>query len=237
LTIYRRVLVDSYRHLSLRSLDVGASDPTSQQRFDLMQVYVDLHTTSQVARDDGGQGRRTTRQRFVEPDRTETRPLGVLEAIIGHQQMVLLGDPGSGKSTVLTHLALCLAAHSLEPQEKWLTRLTDWPAQEADTVPVLVILRDFARWLQQVARQAELRLLWDFIVTRLEAQNLSFAADALRDRLERGQAILLLDGLDEVPTAQQRTFIRDAVATFAKRYVWCRMVITCRTLSYQDPAW
>ena len=239
LTIYRRVLVDGYRHLSLRSLDMGASDPTGQQqRFDLTQVYVDLHTTTQVARDAGKRRRRTTRQRPAEPERAEVEPLAVLPAIIAHRQMVLLGDPGSGKSTVLTHLALCLAAHSLEPQEQWLARMTDWPATEADTVPILVILRDFARWLQQEARRsAEPRTLWDFIVTRLEAQNLAFAADALHDRLERGQAILLLDGLDEVPTAPQRTFIRDTVAAFARRYKQCRMVVTCRTLSYQDPAW
>ena len=98
-------------------------------------------------------------------------------------------------------------------------------------------LARLCRWLPQTARQAEPRTLWDFIVTRLEAQNLAFATEALHARLEQGQAILLLDGLDEIPTAQQRTFIRDAVAVFARRYPQCRVVVTCRTLSYQDPAW
>ena len=98
-------------------------------------------------------------------------------------------------------------------------------------MPVLVTLRDFGRWLPQTARQAEPRTLWDFIVTRLEAQN-PVATEALHARLEQGQAILLLDGLDEIPTAQQRTFIRDAVAVFARRYP-SAVVVTCRTLSYQ----
>lgn len=71
----------------------------------------------------------------------------------------------------------------------------------------------------------------------LEAQNLTFAADPLHDRLEQGQAILLLDGLDEIPTQRQRAFMRNAVAAFATRYDRCRIIVTCRTLSYQDPAW
>jgi len=41
LAVYRRVLVEGCRHMSLRGLDVGASDPTgAQPRFDLTQVYV-----------------------------------------------------------------------------------------------------------------------------------------------------------------------------------------------------
>ena len=47
----------------------------------------------------------------------------------------------------------------------------------------------------------------------------------------------MLDGLDEIPTERQRTFMRDAVAAFVRRYSQCRVVVTCRTLSYQDPAW
>jgi hypothetical protein len=47
----------------------------------------------------------------------------------------------------------------------------------------------------------------------------------------------LLDGLDEIPTPRQRIFVRDAVITFARRYRQCRLVVTCRTLSYQQLEW
>ena len=233
--IYRRVLVDGCRHMSLRGLDVDASDPTgSQKRFDLAQVYVDLHTTTQIPLTNKGKRRPAEHTPSAE---RETRPLGVLEAVIGQRHVVLLGDPGSGKSTFVTHLALCLATHALEPGKKWLARLTGWPQQEADLVPVSVVLRDFARWLPPKAKKAEPRHLWNFIVDRLKAQNLAFVAKPLHDRLEHGRAILLLDGLDEIPTQRHRTFIRDAVAAFATRYSQCRVLVTCRTFSYQDPAW
>jgi predicted NACHT family NTPase len=48
---------------------------------------------------------------------------------------------------------------------------------------------------------------------------------------------VLFDGLDEIPSAKQRSLVCDAVAEFAKRYAKSRIVVTCRTLSYQDPQW
>jgi predicted NACHT family NTPase len=99
--------------------------------------------------------------------------------------VALLGDPGAGKSTFVTHLVLCLATHALEPGKKRLVRLTGLPQQEADLVPVSVVLRDFAQWLPSKAKKAEPRHLWNFIVDRLKTQNLAFVAKPLHERLER----------------------------------------------------
>ena len=233
---YRHVLVTSCRHLPLRGVDVRASDPTrGQQHLDLARVYVDLHTTTSIPRADGGQGGR--RGRGLGGD-DERRPLTALEAIVRHRHLVLLGDPGSGKSTLLNHLTLCLAAHSVEPQESWLTHMPAWPSQDTDLIPIPVILRDFARWLlAHDVHRAVPQHLWEFVVARLREQNLEVASEPLHDALDRGRALLLLDGLDEVPTAAQRTLMRDVVAACIKRYPRCRVVVTCRTLSYQDTAW
>jgi formylglycine-generating enzyme required for sulfatase activity len=235
LRIYRRVLVQTSGHLPLRGVDVGASDPASgQQRLDLAQVYVNLDTKTQVPLTE--EEKKRERERVL-PEGRETRPLGALEAGVGNRRLVLLGDPGSGKSTFVNHLALCLAVHHLEPKAGWLERLPGWPKQEGEAVPIVVILRDFARWLPEGVRRAEPRHLWDFVVSRLEAQNLAFAVDPLCQALEAGQAVVLLDGLDEIPTQARRSFVRDAVMAFAGRYSHTRLVVTCRTLSYQDPAW
>lgn len=238
LAIYRRVLVQASRHLPLRGVDLGASDPTgSQQRFDLAQVYVNLDTKTQVPLAAGEES-----QRELVGER-ETRPLGVLKATVSNRRLVILGDPGSGKSTFVNHLALCLAAYGLESKgsesecQDWLDRLPGWPEAEANALPVPVVLRDFARWLPGDVKRAEPCHLWDFIVNRLEAQNLALAAEPLHQTLEKGEAFVLLDGLDEIPTKAKRTFVRDAVAAFAGRYPKSRLAITCRTLSYQEPAW
>lgn len=216
LAIYRRVLVSACRHLPLRGVDIGASDPTSGQKpLELAQVYVDLDTKTQVPIT--SEEKKKRKEAPLPVDR-ETRPLGVLEAAANNRRLVILGDPGSGKSTVLNHLALCLAAQSLEPKGNWLARLSCWPNKESDLVPITVVLRDFAQRLPKEAKKAEPQHLWNFVLTRLGAQNLSFAAEPLHAALERGRAIILLDGLDEIPTKAQRTFIRDAVQAFAERY-------------------
>jgi predicted NACHT family NTPase len=147
-----------------------------------------------------------------------------------------LGDPGGGKSTFVNHLAHCLAMQALEPQSKWLDLLPGWPGTEAGMLPIVVILRDFTRGLSdRLPPRAEPSSLWDFIVERLKAQNLGFAADPIRNVLDKGQTLVLLDGLDEVPAVAQRAFVRDAVMAFIQRYPDNRFLITCRVLSYQNP--
>jgi formylglycine-generating enzyme required for sulfatase activity len=234
IAIYRRVYAAGCQNLPLRGIDVGASDAQGNRRhLALEQVYVALDTTTRVQKEEGARGKRN---QPVDAEREESRAVTALEAVIGNRRLVLLGDPGSGKSTFVTHLGLCLALHSHQPQAGWLDRLAGWPTADGDLTPLLVVLRDFARTLP--ARQGQrpsASWLWEFVGERLRAQNLDFVAPALYKLLDAGKVIVLLDGLDEIPTAQQRGQVRDAVQVFTERYPACRMVVTCRTLSYQDP--
>lgn len=221
LRIYRRVLVSSSRHLPLRGVDLGAADPSSGQRgLGLTRVYIDLNTKTREFPD----------KIHAVPELHQDRPLRMLEATVRNRRLVILGNPGSGKSTFLNHLALCLAAG-------WLDWLHGWREDEAAILPIPVVIRDFSRWLPEDVKAVNPRHLWDFIVSRLEAQNLAFAVEPLRQALEEGKAIVLLDGLDEIPSRTKRIAIRNAVSAFARRYDGSRLVATCRVLSYQDPAW
>ena len=65
-------------------------------------------------------------------------------------------------------------------------------------------------------------------------KNLGNVCEIFERRLNSGRAIVLLDGLDEIAENERRTFVRDAVEEFAKRYQKSRFVVTCRVLSYQD---
>jgi len=235
LAIYRRMFVGSARYLPLRGVDIRASDPRGDgQPMALEQVYVALDTTSQRPMTPAERKAAQKEQPNRGDDKMVT--LSALEALIANRRMALLGDPGSGKSTFLTHLGLCLALHGLEPDAGWRDRLSGWPPEEGALLPISVTLRDFARWAKPDAPPTP-SLLWGFVTTRLAEQNLDFAANPLHGALEAGRAILLLDGLDEIPSQASRSHIRDTLAAFLKRYPGCRAVVTCRTLSYQDPAW
>ena len=235
LQIYRRVIFNAERYLPLRGVELGAADPTSgRQRMDLAKVYVDLSTKSNVPIEVEG----SRRKKGVDaPEVREMRPLGALEVAAKHRHMVLLGNPGSGKSTFVNHLALCLAGCKLEPHASWEKDIPDWPKDEVDIIPIPVVLRDFGRSPYTRKQKAEANHLWTFIVRRLKAQKLVFATRPLEQSLEEGRAIVLLDGLDEIANTDQRKFLRDAVAAFAERYPKIRVIVTCRVLSYQDPDW
>ncbi len=235
LRIYRQVLIQSSGALPLRGVDVGASDPASaQSSLGLAHVYIDLDTMTQVAL---SAKERKKAQRAALSGEKETKPLPALQAAVANRQLVLLGDPGGGKTTFVHHLAHCLAANALHPDADWLTNLPGWPQHEADLLPIIVILRDFARSLpKSLPPKALPKHLWEFIADSLTSQNLDFAAEPMRHTLESGKAILLLDGLDEIPTQAQRIFVRDAVNAFVTRHPGNRVLVTCRVLSYQPPA-
>ncbi len=219
LAIYRTVLAYTTSQLSLRGLDIVASDATCKQApLDLAQVYVDLDTTVMVVIQEGE----------FKLDESKQRPLSVIEAVIRNRRLVLLGDPGSGKSTFVRRLAYGLANSA-----EGLPCPTGWPQAEINRLPVLVVLRDYARSIQ--GGDPTCQHLWSFITLRLQAQNLGAAVEPMQECLQKGKALLMFDGLDEVPTREQRRFVRDAVTAFSKRYPDNRYLLTCRILSYQEP--
>lgn len=159
-------------------------------------------------------------------------PLSATQAVASHSCLVLKGDPGSGKSTFISHLTLCLAKYHLEPQKKWLERPEGWPA-DARPLPLTIVLRDFVRAQPERLPEPCPRCLWDFFLKTLADARLSPCADALETALNLGHAIVFLDGLDEVPTDAQRDFVRACTLKFAERFRHSRLVLTCRTIPYE----
>ena len=208
-----------------------ASERMRQQVMDLASVYTTLDTTAQVRVEGEKETGRRTKARLAERPEAETRLLTALEAAAAQRRMVLLGDPGSGKSTFIKHLALCLAGESLEPGHDWLARLQpQWP--HGPLFPLLVVLRDFAR---SPHCDGTADGLWRFLGGELA----SFAPRLQRRMVDDGGVLVLFDGLDEVTEEAQRIRVRDAVANFASRYNHPRnrYLVTCRVYAYQDPRW
>ena len=223
--------------LHLRGMDPRAADVTRQETMSLAAVYTALDTSRRVPlsdeelaalkeRERGPLEVTGARQRGERPQ----RPMSALEAASRFDQLVLLGDPGAGKTTFANYLALRLAQAALggdEPED-----LPGWT--RGPLVPVRIILRDLAH-SPHLARRGSATALWDFVTETLVEAHLAGAAPALRERLD-GRALLLLDGLDEVE-AEARRRVLDAVADFAHTHRRTPLLVTCRVYAYQEPAW
>ncbi len=154
-------------------------------------------------------------------------------------RMVLTGIPGSGKSTFLKHLALCLAGDLLKDKEGINRRTLGLWTLPAYT-PVFIRLADLVR--QEFPNRGDQADTEDFdlyVKKQLEQWHIPEYWRDLQDQLYDGSAIILLDGLDEVPNAVEqwrRDQITDFVAAVVNEYGKCRMIITSRPYAY-DGTW
>lgn len=148
----------------------------------------------------------------------------------------LLGDPGSGKTTFASFLALCMAGEILGLNNARLQNLGAGWTQGA-LLPVRVILRNFAAELTPHSQQPPGELLWEHIQLQM-GQSLSAFGPLLRQHLLTAGGLLILDGLDEVPEAQKRRLIvKQAVTDFRRQFPRVRILLTSRTYAYQRQAW
>ena len=159
-------------------------------------------------------------------------PQLLTEAVASAPRLVLLGEPGSGKSTALRYLALTLARAALDERLALTADLEGW-ATLGDHGRLLPLL-PFARQLASgPARPAGADDLWNYLHDRLErGGRYEGLAEAVHTELEAGNALLMLDGLDEVAGETSRRQVVAAVQAFASAYTRCRIIVSCRVRAY-----
>ena len=226
----------------------------------LDQVYIALNTTTPAVSDEKAfreqvrkkkdkllqdlidAYKKGKREKFYQiralQQQTENVPrLTVLDALNQTPKMVLLGDPGAGKSTFMKRIAAALAA-------KQLNLAGVIPDLQPDLFPVLVILReiiprlaalDLTALSDKQQKSVLVKTLCEQIEEDLEAMEAPEAGAEIRDLLHSGDCLLFFDGLDEVPF-QYRRLIRQTVSAVIQTCRLKQVVITSRIRSYTGDA-
>ena len=165
-----------------------------------------------------------------------TQQLLASQAVQQHAHLVLLGDPGSGKSTFLRYLAWVLALRGLE-QHRHAASLPGWPAG-AYNLPLILPLRALASAI--LAHGEYPATLTAALNNELAKIYIVRDPETLVERiLYNHAALLLLDGLDEVPLENTsshagRAAVLRVVREFTRLYPSIRVVLSCRTRAFTD---
>ncbi|MBW4501357.1 MAG: NACHT domain-containing protein [Scytonema hyalinum WJT4-NPBG1] len=148
---------------------------------------------------------------------TKQKEVPALETIRKHRKLMVLGKPGSGKTTLLKSLAIACIDKSL-----------GW--NDLDYIPVFIELRKFVEDAAYKKLGHEEFSLCDAIKELFKRWNV--APEDCKRILEEGRALILLDGLDEIPTCHS-DFVRWQLNHFCQDYAKNHFIITCRTQSIQ----
>ena len=189
---YKRYLVESYKYLDFKGIDSIAEAVKGSSGITLESVYVPLRARldapdAQTWHRLGGrtyQG--STAVAEAEPDkleqeisRSEQDALTVEDWFKRQPALVILGDPGSGKSTTMKRLALGLAQ------------------QDNSALPILVSLNAYGKRLEEGIISFEAFLPEYFHGKRAQLDRHKLRK-LFTDALNQKKAVVLMDGLDEV---------------------------------------
>ncbi len=229
-TRYLLALNEDTAYINIRGLNVRSGQAS---RFAIDELYIPLTTTAAGQRGDAesvkGKG-----------ERSEMAAEHVaLDRALQSRHLVILGDPGSGKTTFVNRIAHLLCRARLEPDQ--------WPRTQqtlglSDALfPVLIRVAELVEHIRTARAQQQGPLATDapgwlvhYLATECREARHGLTDAFLEQQLTDGRVLLLLDGLDEAPSESERENISRLIRQAVRVFDGCRFVVTSRPAAYHE---
>lgn len=177
----------------------------------LENIFVPLHLS---------QDRQQVKKKQLELDSEKRTPIG--EILSRKSRLAILAKPGSGKSTLIKRIAVAYAfperRHQINdglPERNWF--------------PIFLRCRELGERVTQSITE-----IIQSIPTRAEIPScLNDFSILVSDALQNGNALLLIDGLDEISADKNRIAFVNQLRTFIATYPTLNIIVTSREAGFR----
>ena len=154
------------------------------------------------------------------------KPVLDVIAVSKSRLLVLTGEPGSGKSTLMRYLLTGIIEPPVDSQS---SSPLPWALAFKDTFPLLIELRDF----YALRRSDECDSFLEYVAYMGKTDQWFLDDHAVDQYLNDGPSLIMFDGLDEIFDIADRDRVMHEIAGFAQRYARTRIIVTSRPVGYR----
>ncbi len=140
------------------------------------------------------------------------------EFIKNKRYVVVLGDPGGGKSTLGQKLCLTLCESVAEQK----------------ILPIRVILREYESYAAKIGRAQFLDFICDDIVEKAPALTNELVRPIIENCLQMGRAFVFFDGIDEIVETTRRKDVVSLINAFVSAFPTSKYLFTSRIVGYSE---
>ena len=210
---YRAFLQKEFGHITLEGMP--ADERVGSRAIPLSDLYIPMSIHRETV---------ATSDTMATESLFNYAPTSLHHFLSTHRHAAIVGPPGSGKSTIVKHLA---TADNARP---FFDSATSGPGPE----PLPLVIR--CRTLDSLSR-APLSEVIDNIIERAELGIFAEGfTQAVQAHLREGTVLLLIDGLDEIAHTGDRAAFASQLRTFLATYPSIRLVVTSRASAFRTVA-